>query len=40
LVLATPAEYEHKIKLLDWDGLRSLWNSIEIRDTAMEMNFE
>jgi Restriction endonuclease len=34
LVLATAAEYENKIKLLDWHGLRSLWDSIEIRDTS------
>jgi Restriction endonuclease len=34
LVLATAAEYENKIKLLDWHGLRSLWDSIESRDTA------
>jgi Restriction endonuclease len=33
-VLATAAEYENRIKLLDWNGLRSLWDSIESRDTA------
>jgi hypothetical protein len=32
--LATAAEYENKIKSLDWNGLRSLWDSIEIRNTA------
>ena len=32
--MATAAEYETKIKMLDWDGLRSLWDSIEHRDTA------
>ncbi|CAN1212378.1 Restriction endonuclease type IV Mrr domain-containing protein [Tumidithrix helvetica PCC 7403] len=31
--MATPAEYEIKIKSLQWDGLRSLWDNIEKRNT-------
>ncbi|MEE3717587.1 restriction endonuclease [Tumidithrix elongata RA019] len=31
--MATPAEYEIKIKSLQWDGLRSLWDDIENRNT-------
>jgi Restriction endonuclease len=32
--LATTADYERMIKCLQWDGLRSLWNNIESRNTS------